>query len=78
VLSEINNRPQGRAYSPIDARLILNIRWLAIFRPACRAALHLFHRQAGNSYWAGIVRHRSLGGDECLADAPHHRYPPQG
>jgi len=31
VLSEINNRPQGRAYSPIDARLILNIRWLAIF-----------------------------------------------
>ena len=31
MLSEINNRPQGRAYSPIDARLILNIRWLAIF-----------------------------------------------
>ena len=31
MLSEINNRSQGRAYSPIDARLILNIRWLAIF-----------------------------------------------
>ena len=31
MLSEINNRQQGRAYSPIDARLILNIRWLAIF-----------------------------------------------
>ena len=31
MLSEINNRPPGRAYSPIDARLILNIRWLAIF-----------------------------------------------
>ncbi len=31
MLSEINNRPQDRAYSPIDARLILNIRWLAIF-----------------------------------------------
>ncbi len=30
-MSEINNRPQGRAYSSIDARLILNIRWLAIF-----------------------------------------------
>ena len=29
-MSEINNQPQGRAYSPIDARLILNIRWLAI------------------------------------------------
>ena len=44
MLPEINKRPQGRAYSPIDARLILNIRWLAIFGQLAALTLHLFHR----------------------------------
>ena len=30
MLLQSSNRQTGRAYSPIDARLILNIRWVAI------------------------------------------------